>query len=230
MELNTRGRKESPQVALRVMEQGGEVMLASRMPRRQAMHCAIARHYGPIEAVQAAFSPRMVAEIGRDYLEALKRPAPSLVCMGVAYTPELMEGVVLQLVAQTLVALGEEQRVDAADRASIARGLVHNRDFRTLSMTSVMQFFHRLQCGEIDTDGWLRPAKFLSLAARFARQAHTLERAAAETAAMEKEARERQEHDRHAKTWAEYKKKNGLPEDLTIRQWAAGEEGKEGAK
>lgn len=219
MELRNHHTTHSPETALAALKDPRTARRASELPALQPYHLAIKAKFGPSDAVKRAFGSEMVLAVGQAWESALKRPAPSLVCMARAYSPELMHAVVLNMVNATLAALGEESRVDAHDRAHIARALCSNVRFRTLTMDSVMQFFYRLQTGMIEAEGWLRPALFLRLANRWAQKAHEEEKRIGDLARAEREAREREEHARSAISFAEHKARMGLPADMTLQEW-----------
>lgn len=132
--------------------------------------------YGPIEAMQAAMTADVVRNLGADYEAALCRDLPTLNLLMRTYGRQPVADLLLNLVTETVLALGEETHCDAEDRENIARGLCCNNNFRQLSMASVIQFFYRMMSGMLEWDGWLRPAQMMRLANSFAKTALGYER------------------------------------------------------
>lgn len=231
MEFYRNGKRQKPPTPEQLREQG-LVRRASELPALTSRQRAIVARYGPSEAAIAAFRSEMVHEYSYDYERRLERPLPTLIELRNCYpeNPDVTQAIMLNLVNGTIEALGEEQRVDAADRLSIARGLCGNRKFRSLSMTSILQFFYRLQTGEIETDGWLRPARFLKLANDWVRSAESAERYAAIKREREQRMKEKEElasRPSFEQRWEAYKREHGIPQELSWAAWIAVEGEKE---
>lgn len=206
MELRKRGKLQDKNKILAEIKVHGELKRAKDMAATP-LSAEIRARYGAIQALQATFAPMRVLTYGEQYERALEAKTPALVCMSNAYGTEAMEAVLNKLVVDTMVHLGAEGRTDARDCMNIARGLVHNRNFRSLSMASVMQFFYRLQTGEISTDEWLRPSVVLRLANKWVATAREMERQAAIEAMWKDEDPEKTQAEREAyrERWEEKK-------------------------
>ena len=100
-------------------------------------------------------------------------------------------------------------------------------------MTSILQFFYRLQTGEIETDGWLRPARFLKLANDWVRSAESAERYAAIKREREQRMKEMEElasRPSFEQRWEAYKREHGIPQELSWVAWIAAKGEKERAR
>ncbi len=176
MEISKNGRRQDLHAVVRKVAAGsGGALRRADEPDYDPRPAMIKAVYGDLEAAQGIFSSEMILSIGESYETALNKDLPSLSMLIYTYGRRPVEAMMLSMVTDTVVALGEESHCDAEDCRHVARALCASQNFRMLSMASVAQYFYRLQTGMIETEGWVRPAWLLRVANRFALTARAAE-------------------------------------------------------
>ena len=179
---------------------------------------AVLDKYGSPENFIRRFSPDKAGYCSRHLPEAIANDCPSMVVASLAYGEQSMIALLQTHVSATILRMGEEVQMTADDARFIAEGIIGNEKARLLTMAGILGFFYRMACGEYKIYGTLNARKFLECFNEYAESCAVTERLLRADVAKVREQQAKEEYDKIAMTYDEYKKLRGIDEPNPINQ------------
>lgn len=182
---------------------------------------AVRQQYGDLPQLCKTFGVSAQRYCARNVEKAVRGGVPTFAVIVRTYGEDGVAGLIGLHITEAILRMGEDHDVDEYDVDFIAHAICESERFRTLSMASILRFFHLLKCGEFDIYGKLTPRKILEAFRKYAIDQQARENRIAYEMEMERREQEREEARRNAVPWEVWAESQGIDPAIGLNGWIA---------
>lgn len=182
---------------------------------------AVRQQYGDLPQLCKTFGTSAQRYCAQNVEKAIRGGVPTFATIVRTYGEDGVAGLIGVHITEAILRMGEDQDVDEYDVDFIAHAICESERFRTLSMASILRFFHLLKCGEFDIYGKVTPRKILEAFRKYAIEQQARENRIAYEIEKEKKAQADEEARRNAVSWEEWAASQGIDPKIGFTQYFA---------
>lgn len=171
---------------------------------------AVRQQYGNVAQLCQRFDITAQRYCAKNIEKAVRTGMPNFGLIVRTYGEDGVAGLINAHITDAIIRMGEERDIDPYDVDFIARAICESERFRSLTMASILRFFHLLKCGEFDIFGKVTPRKILEAFRKYAIEQQAKEYRIAYQIEQERREREMEEHRKNAVPWEVYAEQNGI--------------------